>query len=78
MVYGLFLVETTQTILITHDGFNAYVISFGNLAALNEMQNEWLAVPVFGAIGKYIFYLPYLTLRISDDSQLCGPDVLRV
>lgn len=52
LVYAIYAVETTQTILISHDAFNAYSIHFGDLQELNMMQNEWLAVPIFSAIGK--------------------------
>lgn len=54
LVYAIYLVETTQTILISHDAFNAYAIHFGDLQNLDAMQNEWLAVPVFSAVGECI------------------------
>ena len=51
MVYAIFLIETAQTVLITHDAFDAYVMSFGDLNELDTMQNEWLAVPLISAVG---------------------------
>lgn len=53
-MYTVYLVETVQTIIITHDAFNAYVRSFGDLAALALIQNEWLAIPVFSAFGAFV------------------------
>jgi len=50
LVYGVYLVETTQTILVTHDAFNGYAKGFGSLTALNSAQLEWLAVPIFSGI----------------------------
>lgn len=51
LVYGIYLLETTQTILVTHDAFNGYAKGFGNLIDLNSAQLEWLAVPIFSGIG---------------------------
>ena len=53
MVYVLFLIETIQTIIVTHDSFKAYVRSFGLPDELDKTQNEWLAVPLLSAAGEY-------------------------
>ncbi|KIP07872.1 hypothetical protein PHLGIDRAFT_405155 [Phlebiopsis gigantea 11061_1 CR5-6] len=58
-LYLLWAIETTQTILITHDAFNAYVRSFGIIAESDEIQNEWLAGPVFSAIVSGAVQLYY-------------------
>ncbi|KLO19178.1 hypothetical protein SCHPADRAFT_952540, partial [Schizopora paradoxa] len=50
LVYGIYLLETTQTVLVTHDAFNGYAKGFGNLTDLNSAQLEWLAVPIFSGI----------------------------
>lgn len=52
LVYGIYLIEITQTILVTHDAFNGYAKGFGSLTDLNSAQLEWLAVPIFSGIGK--------------------------
>lgn len=51
LVYGIYLIEIVQTILVTHDAFNAYASGFGNLQALGSAQLEWLAVPILSGIG---------------------------
>ncbi len=53
LVGGIYLLETVQTIIITHDAFNAYAKGYGNLNALGSAQLEWLAVPIFSGIGMY-------------------------
>lgn len=53
LVYTIYLIEFVQTILVSHDAFNAYAKFYGNLDELNAMQNEWLTVPVMSSIGKH-------------------------
>jgi hypothetical protein len=50
LVFGLYLLETVQTILVTHDLFHAYAIGFGNLSQLESAQLEWLSVPILSGI----------------------------
>lgn len=52
LVYGVFLVDTAQVVLVTSDVFNSYARHYGDLEVLDSMQNEWLAVPVFSSIGN--------------------------
>ncbi|KAF8992092.1 hypothetical protein BDZ89DRAFT_1086394 [Hymenopellis radicata] len=49
-VYGLFLLEWAQTIMMTHDGFHWYVINWGNSATLNDISLIWLNVPLMGSV----------------------------
>ncbi|KIJ36588.1 hypothetical protein M422DRAFT_179246, partial [Sphaerobolus stellatus SS14] len=51
MVGGIIVIETLQTLLVTHDVFNAYAKGFGNLDKLNDAQLEWLATPIISGIG---------------------------
>lgn len=50
----VWLVETVQTVLITHDSFNAFARSFGEVSELNNIQTEWLAGPIISALGKLL------------------------
>ena len=50
-MYGIFLLDTAQTMIVTADVFDVYARHFGDSASLNGMHNEWLAVPVFSSIG---------------------------
>ncbi|GJE98656.1 hypothetical protein PsYK624_148910 [Phanerochaete sordida] len=64
LVYSVFLIETAQTILVTHDAFNAYAKGFGNLVALGSAQMEWLAVPIFSGIVSATVQM-YYAYRVS-------------
>jgi hypothetical protein len=51
LVAFTYAIETAQTIVMTIDCFNTYAKGFGDIELLNDTQNEWLAVPIFTAIG---------------------------
>ncbi|KAF8880085.1 hypothetical protein BD779DRAFT_1550380 [Infundibulicybe gibba] len=50
LVFGLYIVETLQTILITHDVFDSFGSGYGMLSALESTQLEWLGVPIISGI----------------------------
>ena len=47
----IYLIETAQTLVMTNDCWKTFVKGFGDVSALNDVFNEWLAVPLFTAIG---------------------------
>jgi hypothetical protein len=51
LVFGLFFVETAQTVLITHDLFAAYASGWGNLSQLASAHLEWFSTPILSGIG---------------------------
>lgn len=51
LVYAIFLVETVQTVLITHDSFHSFAIGYGNINVLNSAQLEWIAIPIMSGAG---------------------------
>lgn len=53
LIFGLFVIETAQTVLCTHDLFAAYASGWGNLAQLGSAHFEWLATPIMSGIGIY-------------------------
>ena len=55
VVCFIYILETIQTIMITNDCFNKYAKQFGDTAALDSIQLEWLTVPVFTAIGELCY-----------------------
>lgn len=59
IVYGVYLIELVQTILVAHDAFAGYAIGYGNLQALDSAQLEWLAVPVFSGIISAVVQIFY-------------------
>ncbi|KLO19181.1 hypothetical protein SCHPADRAFT_918701 [Schizopora paradoxa] len=73
LVGGIYLIETAQTILVTHDAFAAYASGYGNLNALGSAQLEWLAVPTFSGIVSCAVQLYYgYRLRLLSGSNLLG------
>jgi hypothetical protein len=51
LVYSLFVVETLQTILNSHDLFKMYGEGFGNPAALEDLHFSWFSIPILSGIG---------------------------
>ena len=52
LVYGIYTLEFTQSVLIIESGFRTYVTGFGDVEGFNQL-NMWLSVPIFTAIGKF-------------------------
>jgi len=73
LVYGIYLIETTQTILITHDAFNDYAKGFGSLDALNAQGLKPIAVPIFTGLVSCTVQMYYgHRLTILSGSRLIG------
>ncbi|PBK78958.1 hypothetical protein ARMGADRAFT_1093617, partial [Armillaria gallica] len=53
LVYGLYVVEFVQTILVTHDAFAVFWYGFGVLEPLTDVHFNWLAVPIMGAAAAF-------------------------
>ncbi|KAF8142933.1 hypothetical protein K438DRAFT_1634528, partial [Mycena galopus ATCC 62051] len=51
LVYGVYIVELAQTILVTHDAFSNFGYGFGNLSALTNMHFDWLTVPIMSGFA---------------------------
>ncbi|PBK73886.1 hypothetical protein ARMSODRAFT_951396 [Armillaria solidipes] len=54
LVYGIYIVEFVQTMLVTHDAFASFGYGFGDLEALTEVQFSWLVIPIMGAIAASV------------------------
>ena len=53
LVYGIYILEFMQSVLIIEAGFRTFVTGFGDVpAAFNRVKTEWLSVPILTAIGK--------------------------
>lgn len=51
LIYGIYMVDTAQTLILTHDAYNTFAKGFGDLSALDAMQNGWFYAPVLSGIG---------------------------
>ncbi|KAK0241071.1 hypothetical protein EDD85DRAFT_764811 [Armillaria nabsnona] len=75
LIYGVYVVEFVQAILVSHDIFAVFGYSFGDLEAVTEMRFNWLTVPIMSAAGKYgIFCLFSVTKH--EYSCLCRTSLL--
>ncbi|KAJ4493856.1 hypothetical protein C8J55DRAFT_169813 [Lentinula edodes] len=54
VVYGIFLIEIIQTILVTHDAFAIFGYGFGSFESLTKMYFDWFTVPVMSGIVAFI------------------------
>ena len=52
LVYGIYILEFAQSVLIIKDEFQTYVTSFGEVEALYPVNMFWLSVPILTAIGE--------------------------
>jgi len=50
LIFGVFAVETAQTILVARDAFTIYAKGFGNLNGLESVELTWLSVPIMCGI----------------------------
>lgn len=52
LVYGVYLLEMTQTVEISRSMFHLFVNQFLDKNALDDISDLWFSVPIIGAIGK--------------------------
>ncbi|KAK0222463.1 hypothetical protein EDD85DRAFT_1028251 [Armillaria nabsnona] len=50
LVYGIYIVEFVQTMLVTHDAFSMFGYGFGDIEALTDMHFDWLTVPIMSGV----------------------------
>ncbi|PBK86522.1 hypothetical protein ARMGADRAFT_882414, partial [Armillaria gallica] len=54
LVYGIYVVEFVQTILVSHDIFATFGYGFGNIEALTAVHFNWLIVPIMSAVAAFV------------------------
>ncbi|KAK0241104.1 hypothetical protein EDD85DRAFT_948200 [Armillaria nabsnona] len=59
LVYGVYIVEFVQTILVSHDTFAMFGYGFGDLDALTEVHFNWLIVPIMSAVTASVGHVFY-------------------
>ena len=52
VVYLIYALEVTQTILVTRSTFVAFVYGFGNMHAVDNVGLVWLSVPLLTGVGQ--------------------------
>ncbi|CAA7266185.1 unnamed protein product [Cyclocybe aegerita] len=64
LVYGVFILETAQTLLLTQSAFHGFAEGFGNLLFLDEIGTIWFSVPIMSGIVAFMAQTFY-AYRIS-------------
>ena len=52
LVYGIYILEFIQSVLIIENSFRMFVTSFGDVEAVDQVKTAWLSVPILTAIGE--------------------------
>ncbi|KAL0574086.1 hypothetical protein V5O48_007871 [Marasmius crinis-equi] len=68
LVYGLLILDTVQTVLITNDAFIKYGLEFSKVSGLSAMRNAWFSIPTISAINGTAVQL-FFAWRISKLSE---------
>ncbi|KAF9467737.1 hypothetical protein BDZ94DRAFT_1155386, partial [Collybia nuda] len=68
LVYTVFTLEVVQSILMTRDAFDTFVLGFADVFALNKIRLLWFSVPILGAIvgsicRVFLIYRLYILSR---------------
>ncbi|KAK0486406.1 hypothetical protein IW261DRAFT_795373 [Armillaria novae-zelandiae] len=59
LVYGIYILELVQTILVAHDAFAVFGYGFGDLETLTEIHFNWLTLSVMIAIAASVGHVFY-------------------
>ncbi|PBK66282.1 hypothetical protein ARMSODRAFT_960226 [Armillaria solidipes] len=54
LVYGIYVIEFVQTVLIAHDVFATFGYGFGDMDALTAKHLYWFTVPIMGTVAAGI------------------------
>uniref|UniRef100_A0A0W0G0L4 DUF6534 domain-containing protein n=1 Tax=Moniliophthora roreri TaxID=221103 RepID=A0A0W0G0L4_MONRR len=65
LVYGLYILETAQTVSLTHNSFQTFVFGFEDPASLTKIHNLWIDTYFFDTLVALIFQV-YFANRIHN------------
>ncbi|KAK0236471.1 hypothetical protein EDD85DRAFT_954339 [Armillaria nabsnona] len=54
LVYGIYVIESVQTMLVAHDMFAMFGHGFGDIDALTRTNFNWLTVPIMSAVAACV------------------------
>ncbi|PBK66276.1 hypothetical protein ARMSODRAFT_356319 [Armillaria solidipes] len=54
LVYGIYVIESVQTMLIAHDTFATFGYGFGDIDALTRMNYNWLSAPIMSGVAACV------------------------
>lgn len=77
LVYVVFALELTQSILIMHDAYITYVARFGDFeSVLQKGTFYWFVIPMFSGIGMFTFDFSMMKLNNEVLSGLLGSNLI--
>ncbi|TFK39298.1 hypothetical protein BDQ12DRAFT_604353, partial [Crucibulum laeve] len=77
LVYGTYLLETIQSILVAHDAFKAFGQGFGSFSALTMEYFAWLTMPIIGGVVACVVQLFYAyRINILSQSRLAAISIV--
>ncbi|KAF9463573.1 hypothetical protein BDZ94DRAFT_604233 [Collybia nuda] len=50
LVYGVYIVELAQTIIVTQDAFDIFGYGFGDVKVATDLHHDWLTVPIMSGL----------------------------
>jgi len=75
LVYGVYLVETIQTFLLSYTAFKTFAAGFGNINAIIDGSILWFSIPIMSSAGRFIDALR-CSLLTKGCSGICCPGLL--
>ncbi|KAJ8083482.1 hypothetical protein PM082_009356 [Marasmius tenuissimus] len=74
LVFGVYIVETIQTIMVTWDAFQNFAYGFGDPSALDALQLLWLDVCIIDGLVAWVvqLYFAYRIHLLSRSKWLAG------
>ncbi len=77
LVYGIYIIEFVQTMLIARDTFVTFGYGFGDVEALTRMNYNWLTVPIMSAVCARSVRYPF-SVTYHEYSRRCQAGLLCV
>lgn len=75
LVYGVYLVETIQTVLLSYTAFKTFAAGFGNINAIINGSILWFSIPIMSSAGRFVNAL-CCSLLTKNCSCICCPGLL--
>jgi len=77
LVYGVYIVEMTQTFLLSYTSFKTFATGFGNINAIIDGSILWFSIPIMSSAGTFVNALRFFLLT-RGGSGIRGPGLLRL
>ena len=77
LVYGVYVVEMTQTFLLSYTAFKTFATGFGNINAIIDGSVLWFSIPIMSSAGTFVNALR-CSLLTRNGSGIRGPGLLRL